>query len=214
VVSHGIPTGSPGGCRGPSSGRATGLPATPPVRVSTSPPQVATLAPTWEPTVPLSIAPTEGTPHVTGADSSTANSPSLAQPLLSLPVRLPVVKKEPDEIVIISSPEEERPPPPQPTYSSQREIRRLKRQNLSYLRQLKFWANTVKVLGSEHPRRPTVEEQTARRQLVIHVEIGLMRWRVLRLSPLLSWDYVSEMSTDQPSTVSKLHISLLFVSLP
>ena len=80
---------------------------------------------------------------------------------------MPVVKKEPDEIVIITSPECERPPPPPPpTDSNQREIRRLKRLNLSYLRQLKFWANTVKVLGSEHPRRPTVEEQTARRQLV------------------------------------------------
>jgi len=78
----------------------TGLPATSPVRISTSPPRVVTPVPTWEPTVPLSIAPTEGTPHVTGADSSTANSPSLAQPLLSLPVRLPVVKKEPDEIYL------------------------------------------------------------------------------------------------------------------
>ena len=84
-----------------------GLPATPPVSVSTSPPQVVASVPTWEPTVPLSIGPTEGTPRVTGADSSTANSPSLAQPLLSLPVLLPVVKKEPDEIVIISSPEGE-----------------------------------------------------------------------------------------------------------
>jgi len=67
-----------------------GLPATPPVGVSTSPPRVVASVPTWEPTVPVSIKPTEGTPRVTGADSSTANSPSPAQPLLSLQVLLPV----------------------------------------------------------------------------------------------------------------------------
>ena len=186
-----------------------GLPATPPVGVSTSPPLVVASVPTWEPTVPTSIEPTEGTPRVAGADSSTANIPSPAPPPPSLPVLLPVVKKEPDEIVVISSPEGERLPPPQPTDSNPREIRRLKRQNLSYLRQLKFWASTVKVLGSEHPRRPTPEEQMARRLVVI----GLMRWRVLRLSPLLNWDYVSEMSMDEPSTVFRPRISLLSAPL-
>ena len=145
----------------------TGLPAVPPVDASTSPPLVVAFAPAWETTVSVLVEPTEGTPRVTGADSSTMNTPSPAHPPPSLPVPLPVVKKEPDEIVIISSPETERPPPPpQPTDSDKREIRRLKRQNLSYLRQLKVWASTVKVLGGEHPRRPTAEEQTARRQLV------------------------------------------------
>jgi len=59
----------------------TGLPATSPVGASISPPQVVASIPAWETTVSVLVEPTEGTPRVTGANSSTANTPLLDRPL-------------------------------------------------------------------------------------------------------------------------------------
>jgi len=42
----------------------------------------------------------------------------------------------------------------------------MRQQNLSYLRQLRFWAETVRALSDEGTRLPTAQQQADRRQLV------------------------------------------------
>ena len=132
-----------------------------------APPSAVTPTPASENVVFVSLEQIENPPCISGADSSTEETPL---PIPSLPsplIPLPQIKTEPDEpVVIASSPERDIRPTTPPTSSSRRENHRLKRENLSYLRQVQFWADTVKTLGNEYTRPPSDLEQAARRKLV------------------------------------------------
>jgi len=134
---------------------------------STPQPPAAADAPAAETLVSEPDESTVGTPRVTGADSSAevVTPPALLLP--SLPVLVPEVKREPDNVVVVpDSPARECSPSLASSADYRRAYRQLRRQSLSYLRQLRFWAETVRTMGSECSRPPTAREQAARRRLV------------------------------------------------
>jgi len=101
-----------------------------------------------------------------------------------------------------------------------RDNQQLRRQNFSYLRQLKFWADTVKTLGGECPRQPTAGEQSARRKLAsrggglagLHGgcrDRHLRRsWHAFRLS------ITASPSSKSPPPVRSLHCCFIPLSPP
>jgi len=119
---------------------------------STLQPPAAADAPAEETLVSELVESTVGTPCVTGADSS---AEVVAPPALLLPsllVLVPEVKRELDKVVVVpDSPARERSPSPAYSVDYRRAYRQLRRQSLGYLRQLRFWAETVKTLGGERP---------------------------------------------------------------
>lgn len=58
------------------------------------------------------------------------------------------------------------PPPANSVDSLQHEVRHLRRQHLSDLRQLKFLADTIASLDRDSQRQPTTAERAARRALL------------------------------------------------
>jgi len=134
---------------------------------STPQPPAAADAPAAQTLVSEPDESTVGTPRVTGADSSAevVTPPALLLP--SLPVLVPEVKREPDDVVVVpDSPARECSPSLASSADYRRAYRQLRRQSLSYLRQLRFWTETVRTMGSECSRPPTAREQAARRRLV------------------------------------------------
>jgi len=121
---------------------------------STPQPPAAAAAPAEETWVSEPVGSTVGTPRVAGADSSAEVATPTALLLPSLAVPIPEVKREPDDIIVIlDSPTRERSPSPAASVDYRRAYRQLHRQTSSYLRQLKFWADTVEALGGDNPQR-------------------------------------------------------------
>jgi len=114
---------------------------------------------------PVSVEAAAVSSQLSGADISTEDVPPpvpVTQSSLASPS--PKIKSDPDEIVFISSPERARSPPSVPSVDSlQREVRHLRRQHLSDLRQRKFLADTVATLDDDTQRQPTTAERAARR---------------------------------------------------
>ena len=117
---------------------------------------------------PVSVIPTAVTSQPLGAADSAEDVPlsvPVTQSFLASPS--PRIKTEPDEIIIVSSPERTKSPQSQPSIDSlQREVRHLRRQHLSDLRQLKFLADTIATIDNETQRQPTSAERVARRTLL------------------------------------------------
>jgi len=128
-----------------------------------STPLVDAPAPVLETSVNASVDQTRATAEVSGAEGSTEDAPPPDR-LPSPPrVLLPEVVPEADELAPAGSSEgERRPSPPrdEPT-----EVQRLRRQNRSYLRELRFWVESILVPGNARPRLPTTGEQLARQNL-------------------------------------------------
>ena len=112
----------------------------------------------------LSVEHPEALPQVYSADSSTEDAPQ--PPPLSPPAPAVDVKREPEDVVVISSPERETRSRSHSPNTLKRENRKLRRQHVNQLRELKFWADTVKTIGNHCPRPPTKGEKAARRKLV------------------------------------------------
>jgi len=130
------------------------------------PPAVAD-APAEETLVSEPVESTVGTPRVTGVDSSAEVVAPPALLLPSPPILIPEVKREPDEVTVVpDSPARARSPSPATSVDYRQAYRQLRRQNLSFLQQLRFWAGTVRTLGGECSRPPTAWEQAGRRRLV------------------------------------------------
>jgi len=132
-----------------------------------SPPQPLAVAdvPEEGTSVPVSIDPPVVAPQVTGAVGSAGVTASPVQLLLSPLAPGSGVKQDPDDVIIVpDSPARARSPSPVGGY--RRGYRLMRQQNLSYLRQLRFWAETVRALGDEGTRLPTAQQQADRRQLV------------------------------------------------
>jgi len=64
------------------------------------------------------------------------------------------------------SSEGERRPPSFYAEPLLREVQHLRRQNLSYLRELRFWADAISAHGNARPRLPPAEEQLAHQNLI------------------------------------------------
>jgi len=91
--------------------------------------------------------------------------PNLA--LFSPPARIPEVKPEPvDVIEIPDSPPRARAPPSDAPIDYRRAYEDLRQRLRGYVTQLKFWAETVRTLGSECPRPPNQHEQARCQQLI------------------------------------------------
>lgn len=140
-------------------------------------PAVDSPVPAQETVVSLSVGHHEASPREHSANSSTEDTPQPIQPPLpSSPVFLAEVKSEPEDIIVISSPEREDRSRSPSADSLKQDNQRLRRQNLGYLRQLKFWVDTVKAIGNHCPRPPTSGEHAARRSCQIQ------KWQRLHLS--------------------------------
>ena len=117
------------------------------------PPQLAAVvdAPAEETLVSKSVELTVVAPRVSAADSPAEVVMSPAPLLSSPPAPIPEVKREQNEVILVpDSPARARSPSPAGGY--RRAYRQIRQQNQSFLRQLRFWAETVRVSGDERSR--------------------------------------------------------------
>jgi len=131
-----------------------------------STPLVDAPAPVPETSVSASVDQTRASVEVSGAEGSTEDAPPPDR--LPSPPRVPLTEAGPeaDELAPADSPEGERRPPSFYVEPLQREVQILRRQNLSYLRELRFWADAISAPGNARPRLPSAEEQLARQNLI------------------------------------------------
>jgi len=131
-----------------------------------STPLVDAPAPVLETSVSASVDQTRVSVEVSGADNSTEDAPPPDR--LPSPPRVPLPEAvlEADELASAGSSEGERRPLSHCDEPIQREVQHLRRQNLSYLRELRFWVDSILVPGNARPRLPTTGEQLARQNLM------------------------------------------------
>jgi len=118
-----------------------------------------------ETSVSASIDQTRASAEVLGAEGSTEDAPPPDR--LPSPPRVPLPEAVPeaDELAPTGSSEGEQRPP---SYDEplQREVQHLRRQNLSYLRELRLWVDSILAPGNARPRLPSAGEQLDRQNLI------------------------------------------------